>query len=601
MNQDDIYGGDIDAVYLWVGSDSAAFRDSHGQALRNTTGLTSDSTGMHRFRDNGELRYSLRSLARHAPWIRRIHVVTNGECPSWLVADSRLTIVTHDSIFTDADMLPTFNSAAIELQLHRIPGLSRYFLYFNDDLFLNAPVQRSDYFTTDGRQVFYFDDVEFPADDTGTVNDSALVNTRRVLAGHGDYQVNRFLPAHVPQVYDRQLIAHLEDSFRDAFEQTSRHRFRSRDDFLLRIAYSAHTGSRYGAYRKIAARHITSGSTSYSFVRLVADKAAMSRELFHVYRTKPKFLCLNDELGDDDESDYLRRILAAFMQQLHPASSRYERAPAGTGLATVPGNTYWDRRLENNWGLDGVGCLAYGRRYNEWLYRIRARGFLRVLRDLGVTDAQPRVLDVGCGTGFYLRLYSKLGLRGISGLDIASSALDRLRVELPGIDLHHADISAPLNGLGAQSYDLISAMDVLFHLVDDMAYRQALHNIHELLSPGGYFLFTENLLSCGERRHEDYWRARGRGDIEAMLLETGFTIIKTVPVFAVMNCPVDTKHAAVTRLWQILMGPVRKSELAGYLTGLLLYPVELIALPLMKQGPSTKLVICRKAGVMQSR
>ncbi len=50
----------------------------------------------NRFEDNEELRYSLRSIERHAPWVRHVYIVTNGQIPSWLNLDSpRMTIVTH--------------------------------------------------------------------------------------------------------------------------------------------------------------------------------------------------------------------------------------------------------------------------------------------------------------------------------------------------------------------------------------------------------------------------------------------------------------------------------------------------------------------------
>lgn len=49
-----------------------------------------------RFEDNEELRYSLRSIERHAPWVRNVFIVTNGQIPSWLNLDNpRVTIVTH--------------------------------------------------------------------------------------------------------------------------------------------------------------------------------------------------------------------------------------------------------------------------------------------------------------------------------------------------------------------------------------------------------------------------------------------------------------------------------------------------------------------------
>lgn len=49
-----------------------------------------------RFEDNEELRYSLRSVEKHAPWVRHIFIVTNGQIPSWLNLDNpRVTVVSH--------------------------------------------------------------------------------------------------------------------------------------------------------------------------------------------------------------------------------------------------------------------------------------------------------------------------------------------------------------------------------------------------------------------------------------------------------------------------------------------------------------------------
>ncbi|MEQ2168250.1 hypothetical protein GOODEAATRI_012411, partial [Goodea atripinnis] len=46
-----------------------------------------------RFEDNEELRYSLRSVEKHAPWVRHIFIVTNGQIPSWLNLDNpRVTV-----------------------------------------------------------------------------------------------------------------------------------------------------------------------------------------------------------------------------------------------------------------------------------------------------------------------------------------------------------------------------------------------------------------------------------------------------------------------------------------------------------------------------
>ena len=174
----------IDAVYTWVnGTDPAwlqemlSYRsrwDAHAERLLSASPSPSQAPGgsgsagttpnatevdaalMSRYRDNGELRYSFRSLHKYAPWLRRIYLVTNGQVPNWLnVEHPRVRIVTHADIFPDGSVLPTFSSPAIEAHLHRIPGLSRRFVYFNDDVMLGAPVWPDSFFTHVQGQKFY--------------------------------------------------------------------------------------------------------------------------------------------------------------------------------------------------------------------------------------------------------------------------------------------------------------------------------------------------------------------------------------------------------------------------------------------------------------
>ena len=110
-----------------------------------------------RFEDHDELLYSLRSLERFAGWVRHVYIVTNGQVPTWLnTSHPRVTVVTHAEIFPDASHLPTFSSPAIEAHLHRIPGLSRRFLYLNDDTFFGAPITPDDYFSaTRGFRIYF--------------------------------------------------------------------------------------------------------------------------------------------------------------------------------------------------------------------------------------------------------------------------------------------------------------------------------------------------------------------------------------------------------------------------------------------------------------
>ena len=60
----------------------------------------------------------------YAPWIRKIFIITNGQKPSWIKLDHpKISIVPHAEIFQKESDLPTFNSMAIEVHLHRINGL----------------------------------------------------------------------------------------------------------------------------------------------------------------------------------------------------------------------------------------------------------------------------------------------------------------------------------------------------------------------------------------------------------------------------------------------------------------------------------------------
>ncbi|XP_063783880.1 N-acetylglucosamine-1-phosphotransferase subunits alpha/beta isoform X2 [Pseudophryne corroboree] len=109
-----------------------------------------------RFEDNEELRYSLRSIEKHAPWVRHVFIVTNGQIPSWLNLDNpRVTIVTHEEIFLNTSHLPTFSSPAIESHIQRIPGLSQKFIYMNDDVMFGTYVWPDDFYSHSKGQKVY--------------------------------------------------------------------------------------------------------------------------------------------------------------------------------------------------------------------------------------------------------------------------------------------------------------------------------------------------------------------------------------------------------------------------------------------------------------
>lgn len=60
--------------------------------------------------------------------------------PNFSQNHPKLNLVTHDQII-EPHCLPTFNSHAIEINIHKIEGLAEHFVYFNDDTFINSPLE----------------------------------------------------------------------------------------------------------------------------------------------------------------------------------------------------------------------------------------------------------------------------------------------------------------------------------------------------------------------------------------------------------------------------------------------------------------------------
>ena len=132
----------IDFVVTWLDSLDSEWQKSYAEHSPYTKG----DKGMARFRDMHLFHYWFRAVELYAPWVRKVFLVTNGKFPDWIKKDHpKLVLVKHED-YMPKESLPTFNSCAIELHMYKIKGLSEHFVYFNDDVILNAPVKPEYYF-----------------------------------------------------------------------------------------------------------------------------------------------------------------------------------------------------------------------------------------------------------------------------------------------------------------------------------------------------------------------------------------------------------------------------------------------------------------------
>ena len=249
--------------------------------------------------------------------------------------------------------------------------------------------------------------------------------------------------------------------------------------------------------------------------------------------------------------------------------------------------------MEKNYGLHGVGYIGLSKQYNNWLYKIKKTVFLRKIQSHNLDYPNCDILDVGSGTGFYIDRWKEIGVRNIVGTDITSVAVENLRSKHPDVDFHQIDVGTNVQAIENLRFDVVSAFDVLYHIVDDIKYEKAISNISFLLKPNGLFIWSDNFLHNKTVR-ATHQVSRSLLSIEKLLDASGFEILERSPMFYIMNGPIDTNNHLNKIFWKIISLSVSRSEFIGYVIGALLYPFELMLTLFTKESPSTEIMICKK-------
>lgn len=248
---------DIDVVIAWVDG-----TDRQWQAEKAAYEVPSAASAPNRYRDWGLLPYWFRAVETYLPWVRRIHFVTWGHVPAFLKEDHpKLRVVKHGDFIPEA-YLPTFSSHAIELNLHRIPGLAEHFIYFNDDMIPLRPMSEADFFRgglpcTNGTEVPWTVNAGSGAWYHAAVNSLGIVNRhfpkREAVRRNRWKYINTayrwqdnlrtaglqmlfpdsftgFPNLHAPNPYEKRTLEAVWQAEGSALDKTCRNRFRSPED-----------------------------------------------------------------------------------------------------------------------------------------------------------------------------------------------------------------------------------------------------------------------------------------------------------------------------------------------------------------------------------
>jgi hypothetical protein len=312
----------IDAVITWVDGSTVSHRRERAKYMSDVDGpLHENAINPHRWHDNDEILYCLQSIENFAPWTRKIWIVVDSECPNLTSLSAQLrakiSFVFHRDIFGEfSAVLPTFNSLTIESMLWRIEGLSERFMYFNDDVFLAAPLIPEDVFkgfrpVLRGEWVDYSALLDQPEmrEDPAKFNHFMQINAAR-MAG---FEAKRlFASAHVVHPVRRSVMAGLFDKDRDAFIENIKYRFRDLRQFLPQSLHYhiCIAAGEAGVQTKTDHLHIESG---HGIGRPSAETLALLQK---AKDPEIKFLCVNDlpqlELVVPQAREWLSGVIGGF-------------------------------------------------------------------------------------------------------------------------------------------------------------------------------------------------------------------------------------------------------------------------------------------------
>ncbi|MFG2989440.1 Stealth CR1 domain-containing protein [Streptomyces sp. NPDC048257] len=325
----------VDAVITWVDAADPAWRRRRDRAAEAAAVGTGRRTGLdladNRYRDRGELRYCLRSIAAHAPWIRHVFLVTDDQAPDWLdTCHPRVTVVDHRELLTDPDAPEVFNSHAIESRLHRIEGLAEHFIYFNDDIFLGRPQRPQDYFLSSGLPKVFHD--RRAVDPGSRAGDDVFTASQKVTRQAVEEAVGRTYPhilAHTPYPLTRSLFTRVEELLPGRLAATARSVFRSTDD-LAPVTLASHLA--------LAEGRAVEGRLAHAYVSTARHEVIETLPPLAAERSHDAFCLADDEdaparagagTGHGDQvgltATQQHNIVAAFLEAYFPVPSPFEQ------------------------------------------------------------------------------------------------------------------------------------------------------------------------------------------------------------------------------------------------------------------------------------
>lgn len=179
---------------------------------------------------------------------------------------------------------------------------------------------------------------------------------------------------------------------------------------------------------------------------------------------------------------------------------------------------YWDTRHAEVDEWRSGGNISYDSGTNAMIYSVRLVRLVEALGSVTSEAAPLRVLDAGCGRGFFARSMSAFG-HLVDGIDASPNAIMHCQ-EQEG-DRERYAVSTLSEWVPSYLYDVVFSIDVLFHIMDDDEWRASVTNLAGLVRLGGRLLLADHSAE-EDRVWSSYQKTRSRSRYLDVVTALGF-------------------------------------------------------------------------------
>lgn len=245
---------------------------------------------------------------------------------------------------------------------------------------------------------------------------------------------------------------------------------------------------------------------------------------------------------------------------------------------------YWKSRISGNIDLGVVGYRSLGKGYNEYIYRRRLDVLNEILENLTKPLVGLKILEIGCGNGFYIEQWRRLGVTQLTGVDISPGSVALMKDLYPEYTFHVVD-AAKENALDFLNtkYDLITIFDVIYHVVDDADAAKLLINAASVLDDKGFMLVTD-IIGKNNYGFVQHVRYRSFDFYNKYLNSTQHNVLSYKVIFNILHPPVlrnKTLDYVISGAYYMVGSVMRINDNIGRAIGKIMYGIDKI---LFKMG-----------------